>query len=1577
MKQHSVYSLTVFFSFVMCLLFSNQDAKASHAMGADITYEYIGPNQYLVTFSFYRDCTGIPAPSSIDLDITNSCGFPAQSVFMNPLPSSPTQISPVCSTEVTTCNGGLYTGIEEWIYQATVTLPGPCADWNFSHGESARNSAITTITGAGSDILYVYTQLNNTAGLVNNSPIFSNRPVPFACVGQRFCLNPGAYDIDGDSLSYQMITPLTAANSTVTYLPGYTSTQPVLSSPAAQFSAVAGDLCITPTQTDVTVLAILVNEYRNGVLIGQVERDIQLTVNNCNNFLPFLTGINGAPSFSRTICAGQPFSFYIASIDTNAADSTRITWDQAIPGATFTVTGHKRDSAIFSWTPSSADISSIPKCFTATVMDNRCPYQGLQIFSYCFTVIGVAPNAGVDQTISCNTTTTLNGTATGGSGNYTYTWLPSNTVGQQLTNVGVGTYYLHVKDNVNLCENTDTVRVVPGAGVPAASFNFTNNCSGTPIQFTDQTVVTGGAISQWSWDFGDLGTSNLQNPTHQYAANGSYNVTLIVFTATGCSDTITQQLTVNTNIPTASFNSVNVCQGTAMSFSDASQGGPFSAWSWNFGDAASGTNTSVSQNPSHSFSSSGTFSVTLEVTNAAGCQNQIQQDVTVYANPTVTVADAQICEGGQTTLTAPNGFSSYSWAPGGNTQSINVNPVTTSTYTITVTDSHNCLGSDPVLVTVNPLPVANAGTAQTVCEGTAVNLNGAGGASYVWTPGNLNTQNVNVTPATTTTYTLTVTSAAGCIDADQVTITVNPMPTVDAGNGFSVCKGSSVTLAASTGAGNYLWLPGNFNTSSISVAPLITTTYTVTVSDAIGCSGNDTVTVVVNPIPVASFTNSGPVCVGNSITFTDGSAVSSGTISTWNWAFDNSQTSTQQNPSSGYSTSGNFNVQLIVTSNSGCKDTTLNVVRVNPLPVAEAGNNGSICPGFNATLTGSGGSQYLWNPGGFTTASITVSPALTTAYTLQVTDANGCQNTDQATVVVNPVPVANAGTDQEICLGEATTLFASGGATYSWTPGNANTSNFNVNPNSTTTYDVLVINSFGCRDNDQVTVTVHPIPVAAFANSGAVCQFNDVTFTDNSSVGTGSLASWSWDFGNNVSSSSQNPVVPYNAPGTYTVSLIIASAAGCRDTISHPINIWAKPVAVSSHTDVCFGNPVNFSNTSSISDATPLAYSWDLGDNTLSSGASPSHQYASYGNYQATLLVTSVHGCTDEVNRSVNVFALPDAAFSTSTVCEDALASFTDGSTIADGNVSTWYWTFGDGNTGAEPSPGHTYTEAGNYPIHLLITSNHGCQDSTDGLIRIIPKPVVDFQTLNVCFGNPTQLTDFSFPITGSITQYQWAFGDGSTSTDQHPEHLYAAPGWYQVGLTATTDSGCSTTLVRPNAVNIYAAPVAQFISDATNASDIYPLVNFVNETVSPGFYYWSFGDGATSTEYSPAHQYPDIGVYDIQLITVDYNGCVDTTVSRVEIRPSSTVYIPTAFTPNNDTKNDVFHVYTYNVVKMEAAIYDRWGLKIYEWDSLNGGWDGKIDGNPVQSDTYVYRVSTLDVNNKRDILIGHVSVVR
>ena len=215
------------------------------------------------------------------------------------------------------------------------------------------------------------------------------------------------------------------------------------------------------------------------------------------------------------------------------------------------------------------------------------------------------------------------------------------------------------------------------------------------------------------------------------------------------------------------------------------------------------------------------------------------------------------------------------------------------------------------------------------------------------------------------------------------------------------------------------------------------------------------------------------------------------------------------------------------------------------------------------------------------------------------------------------------------------------------------------------------------------------------------------------------------------------------------------------------------------------------------------------------------------------------------------------------------------------------------------------------------------------------------------------------------------------SSTDQNPTHTYSSAGWFQVSLTATTDSGCISTLVRPNALKIYALPNAQFITNANESSDIFPQVNFFNQTSAQGIYFWNFGDGATSTDYSPTHLYATTGAYDVQLLTIDQNGCIDSTLLRIEIKPTSNVYIPNAFTPNGDTNNDFFKVYSYNVKDMKVQIYDRWGLKIIEWDSPLGAWDGRIDGSPAQADVYVYRVATVDINDKREVFIGHISLVR
>ncbi len=1566
-----------FFLIAILLLFKSNHSIASHAMGSDMTYQCLGPGptagsmQYLVTFSFYRDCFGITPNTSMDVQITNGCGYPTQTVFLNQL-GTEVDVPTTCPTAVTTCHGGSYKGIQLWTYQGVITLPGPCANWEIGHGEPARNAAISTITGGGSDLLYVFSTINST--LCNSSPVFTNPPVPFACVGQRFCFNHGGYDLDGDSLTYQLMTPRTgaAASDTVTYLPGYSASSPILNS-SISFDPVSGDFCFIPTATDVSVFAVLVNEYRNGVLIGQVERDVQLTVENCGNIIPFATGINGMPFFDASICANATLSFYIASIDPDGPNTTTLSWNSTIPGATFVTTNGHRDSAVFTWTPTTNDISLNPYCFTVTVQDDNCPFQGINTYSYCITVNGVEANAGIDQTISCAQTANLMASAIWGNGIYNYVW-DDGTVGPGRNGVGIGQYTVTV--NSAGCTDIDTVDILPGIGVPEAHFYFTNNCNGSPVQFVDSTIINGSSIATWAWDFGDGFTDATQSPQHQYGANGTYDVTLIVTTATGCTDTIVRQLTVNTNIPFAQFTAPAVCQGVATNFTDISTGSPTS-WSWDFGDVPSGSNTSAIQNPSHTFSTSGNFTITITVTNAGGCQSISQQNVSVNPSPVINVADNAICVGATANIVGPSGFTTYNWNTTEVTQSISVAPVVTTNYSLTVTDNNGCQGTDAMTLTVNQLPIVVVGPNQIICEGTSANLSATGGAIYEWNPGAIPTQNAVVFPTTNTNYIVTVIDGNGCFSTGQMSVTVNPMPVVSVSSDMGVCKGESASISIINGTGAYLWTPGNYVTPSITVAPLATTTYTVTVSDAIGCSGTAMATINVHPIPNAIFNSSGPVCIDNSISFTDNSNISTGTINFYNWEFGNGNTSNVQSPSNLYTTSGNFNVRLIVTSDFGCKDTLDSPVIVNPNPIAFADLDQSICPGFNATLNGSGGTIYDWNSGTFLTQSITVSPAVTTDYTLIVTDANGCRATDVATVILNPVPNAFAGVDQSICFGESTTLFASGGTNYLWTPGSINTSDYNITPINSGAYSVLVTNQFGCVATDQVNVQVNPVPTAIFNTSGSICEDNSVSFSDMSTVTTGAITSWQWDFGNGVSSSAQSPQIPFSDPGVYNVNLTIVSDNGCTSTIAHQQTIWATPISQFTNSSVCFGLPNDFQNLSAISDASPLNYTWSFGDGNTSNSQSPSHSYTTYGAYPISLVVSSQNGCTDTYTSQANVFPLPQADFSVPSACEEAAAIFVNASTVPTGIISNYYWTFGDSAVSTLGNPTHAYQDPGDYPIHLLISSDHGCQDSTDGLIRILPKPEIDFATESVCQGFPVNFTDNSVAVVGDMNFYSWNFGDGNTSSIQNPIHTYGAPGWYSVSLTARNDSGCVATYLRPNALQIFPTPDAQFVSNEAQATDFLPLVNFINQTSSPGLFYWSFGDGDTSAQYSPTHIYDNVGIYEVNLITIDLNGCVDSTARFVEIRPSAEIYIPNAFTPNGDAKNDVFEIYTHNVKDVEVQIYDRWGLKIVEWNDVKGGWDGRVNGDMAQSDVYVYRVSTIDVNEKREIHIGHVSLVR
>ena len=208
-----------FFLIILFFLFFIPESKASHLLGSDITYSCIGNNQYLVTLTLYRDCAGIIAPGTQTLDYSSSCGN--GTIALNRIDQN--DITPLCPTETSSCSGGGTYGVQENIYQGTLTLPpNICNDWVLSWQECCRNDAINTLNGAGSQNMYNSTLLDNTLNPnCNSSPIFNNTPGSFVCINQPYTYNHGVSDIDGDSLYFSLGSCYQSSSSQVVYASGY------------------------------------------------------------------------------------------------------------------------------------------------------------------------------------------------------------------------------------------------------------------------------------------------------------------------------------------------------------------------------------------------------------------------------------------------------------------------------------------------------------------------------------------------------------------------------------------------------------------------------------------------------------------------------------------------------------------------------------------------------------------------------------------------------------------------------------------------------------------------------------------------------------------------------------------------------------------------------------------------------------------------------------------------------------------------------------------------------------------------------------------------------------------------------------------------------------------------------------------------------------------------------------------------------------------------------------------------------------------------------------------------------------
>ncbi|WP_223034481.1 T9SS type A sorting domain-containing protein [Hanstruepera marina] len=477
-------------------------------------------------------------------------------------------------------------------------------------------------------------------------------------------------------------------------------------------------------------------------------------------------------------------------------------------------------------------------------------------------------------------------------------------------------------------------------------------------------------------------------------------------------------------------NDRQICNGNTITLTATGTGGTNYAWS------TGQTSQSITVSPN----ATETYTVTLSDNSG----NSVSDDVTVTVNP-VPIANAgtdiTINEGESVNLTAVGG-SSFLWSTGEMSQSITVSPTETTTYSVTVSDNGCTSEPDEVTVTVIPTPIeADAGADVAICFGESTILTASGGSDYVWSTGETS-QSITVNPQTTTTYTVTV-SEGNVSDSDSVIVTVNPIPSANAGDDVTINEGESTTLTASGGT-SFSWNTGE-TTQSITVNPTETTTYSVTVSDN-GCTSQaDSVIVTVIPNNTTVIADAGEdvtICQYDYVTLT----ATGGTDYVW------STGETTQSITVSPLTTTTYSVTV---SNGQSSDSDSVTVTVNPLAVAYAGEDETIELGSSITLTAEGGNSFLWSNGA-TTQQITVSPTETTSYSVTVYIGE-CSDSDSVQVTVLEPIQASAGEDVEICNGESITLNASGGTTYLWSTGET-TASITVNPETTTEYNVQVSN---------------------------------------------------------------------------------------------------------------------------------------------------------------------------------------------------------------------------------------------------------------------------------------------------------------------------------------------------------------------------------------------------------------------------------------------------------------------------------------------------------------------------------------
>ncbi len=940
-----------------------------------------------------------------------------------------------------------------------------------------------------------------------------------------------------------------------------------------------------------------------------------------------------------------------------------------------------------------------------------------------------------------------------------------------------------------------------------------------PGAFVTLTCTTPG--NSYAWSTG-AGTQSIN-----VSAAGTYTVT--VTQNGGCTSSGSTTVTVNSP-PVPVITGLNViCNGATTTF-DA---GPGFTYLWSTG----GLGQTIS------IGTAGSYTVT--VTDANGCTGTAVRNLTVNPNPSPVIAGTTtFCQGNNSNLNAGPGYAAYVWTGGAGaaTQIYNVNA--SGTYTVTVTNGFGCTGTTSALVTVNPLPSPVISGTLAFCQGLNTTLNaGPGYTSYLWSSGLGAGQTATV--STSNTFTVTVTDANGCSNNASATTVVNPNPVPVISGTNVICSGATTTFDAGPGF-TYLWSTGGLGqTISIGTAG----SYTVTVTDANGCTGTAVRNLTVNPNPSPVIAGTTTFCQGNNSNLNAGPGYAA-----YVWT-GGAGAATQI-----YNVNASGTYTVTVTNGFGCTGTTSALVTVNPLPSPVISGTLAFCQGLNTTLNaGPGYTSYLWSSGLGAGQTATVSTANT--FTVTVTDANGCSNNTSATTVVNPNPVPVITGTFTTCNGQTTLIDAGAGYTnYNWSTGGSSQT---INIGTAGPVSVTVTDINGCIGTANASITVYQLPTATITGIDTIC-FGQGTNFNIAFTGPGPYTYTYFDGTANqgpFTTAAAGVNIPVSPGANTNYTMVSVNNNNCQGTISGQAQIAVTPLpsaTITGTTAICNGNNTNL--TINFTGVAPFTYSYLSGatlngpfttnSNSVAINVTPGAT-TTYS-LPATVTGAGCVGATNPATAVITVNPLPSATVTgNNTICDGTGTDLTF--TFVGTGPYTYSYSNGTNTFGPFTTPNNpasvTVTPNTTTTYSMVSLSDANCVGSVAGsaLVTVNPLPSATMSgTASICDGTNTDLT-VVFTGTGP---YTYSYNDGSTVygpfvTNLNPAIINVSPLVNtNYGITTISDANCTGSGAGTAAITVIPLPTSTLTGSTEICRGSSTNMNLAFTGVPPFEYSYTDGTG-------------------------------------------------------------------------------------------------------------------------------------